>query len=102
MRHPLLPSRASNSSHCEECDGDRDNAGPLCSDCDAATTLQRIEWRYQNGEGVVDMYDSKHWEVSRWFNPLHWEFGVSVHLGHDESFFVLGFGPLGLSARWAR
>lgn len=103
MRPPLLPSRATSPDHCAECDGPRDHPPlPLCSECASATWLQRVEWRYQNGEGVVDLHDSDHWTIAYEFHPLHWEIGVSVCFGYGGGGASVCFGPWTLAVRWAR
>lgn len=102
MKIPL-PSRATAPDHCVECDGPReDHDDPRCLDCTDATLLQRIEWRYQNGEGVVDLFDSEHWTVAREFHPLHWGFGIAVEFGHDDFGAHVVLGPWTLAARWQR
>lgn len=102
MKLSLLPSRASAPDHCVECDGPRDLIGPLCSECVDATVLQRLEWRYQNGEGITPMVDTDHWTVDREFHPLHWGLGVTVSFSNDDASVAIVLGPWTLAARWVR
>jgi hypothetical protein len=96
----LLPSRASAPDHCAECDGPRDQSGPLCAECSAASFLQRIDWRYQNGEGVVPLFDNDRWRIVREFHPLHWGLGVEFEFDHVSAAIAVRLGPLVLSIGW--
>lgn len=96
-----LPSRAGAPEHCAECDGPRDTDDVLCTECAAAPLLQRIEWRYQNGEGVADWFDNDRWRIGRQFHPLHWRLGVDVEFDHVSASFSVGLGPWTFWVGWS-
>ncbi len=91
MRTTLLPSRASAPDHCAECDGPRDLDGPLCTECVDVPLIQRLEWRYQNGEGISSLHDGDRWSVSREFHPLRW--ALAVHVNIDGPVIGVAVGP---------
>jgi len=97
----LLPSRASEPEHCRECDGPRDTDGPLCAECDEAPLLQRIEWRYQNGEGITALFDNDRWRLMREFHPLAWGLGVDIEFSHASASICVTAGPWSLWAGWS-
>jgi hypothetical protein len=100
---PIIQTRrAGHPNHCAECDGPRDLAGPLCSECKDASVLQRIEWRYQNGEGVAPLFDNDRWHVWRDFHPLHWELGVGFQFDHQSWDIWISLGPVKFSGGWQR
>jgi hypothetical protein len=96
-----LPSRASAPDHCTECDGPRDQGGPLCAECSAASLLQRIEWRYENGEGVAPLFDNDRWRIVREFHPLHWRLGLEFQFDHLSAGVAAAVGPWTLSVAWS-
>jgi hypothetical protein len=101
MTISLLPSRASTPDHCTECDGPRDDAGPLCSECVEMPLLQRIDERYQNGEGISALFDNDRWRIAREFHPLHWEVSVGVHFDHVSASVWVALGPWHFSVAWS-
>jgi len=96
----LLPSRASAPDHCQECDGPRDLDGPLCEECSEAPLLQRIEWRYQNGEGIVTLFDNDRWSITREFHPLRWAVELSLEFSHVSVSLAVTVGPWSIWAGW--
>jgi hypothetical protein len=97
----LLPSRATAPERCEECDDDRDGEGPLCIECAGASYLQRLDWRYQNGEGVVPWFDNDRWRIGREFHPLTWQVSVGVQFDHCGAAVWIEFGPWTLTGGWS-
>jgi hypothetical protein len=63
--------------------------------------LQRVEWRYQNGEGITPLFDDGRWSISREFHPLHWRIGAGVEFGHQSAGAWVALGPWTLAGSWS-
>lgn len=86
-----LPSRASSPENCRECDGPADEYG-YCSECVGASLLQRLEWRYQNGEGISSIWEGDRWSVSREFHPLEFRLLVELSIGWQSFSGAIALG----------
>jgi hypothetical protein len=100
MRIPL-PTRASSLTNCRECDDATALGSELCTDCGDASLLQRLEWRYQNDEGVTPWcHPDERINVGREFHPLRWGIGGHVEFGPRAAFISISVGPWTVWVGW--
>lgn len=97
-----LPSIASASTRCAECDGPLDAvAARCCIECEQASLLQRLADRYDD-RGHTPLFDNGRICLVRIFHPLRWRFGIELGVDHCGAGIAIAFGPWALGIGYAR
>ena len=75
-----LPDCGAEVGRCRNCDGDPPVRDGLCAECVDRSWLQRVEDRYDSGNGHGRWWISTRgiWELSAAFTPLQWSIGLNA------------------------